>query len=64
MPNVSATSSTPNVFEILSYGGDITFIGGGPTTKMIVIGPEQFFGTAFTQQWTMGPNSEFVMFEL
>ena len=42
MSTVSATSSTPNVFEILSYGGDITFIGGGTTEKMIVIGPTSF----------------------
>ncbi len=42
VPNVSATSSTPNVFEILSYGGDITFIGGGSMTKMIVVGPPSF----------------------
>ncbi len=41
MPFVSATSSTPNVFEILAKG-DITFIGAGSTEKMIVIGPADF----------------------
>ena len=38
VPIVSATStSNPSLFEILS-SGDITFVGGGSTEKMIVIG--------------------------
>jgi len=42
VPIVSATStSNPSIFEILS-SGDITFIGGGSTTKMIVVGPPSF----------------------
>jgi len=42
VPIASATSSTPNILEILSYGGDITFIGGGSQTKMHVVGAEEF----------------------
>ena len=38
----SGASSTPNVFEILSQGGDITFIGGNGMTKMVVIGAPSF----------------------
>jgi len=54
-------ASNPSIFEILSNGGDITFIGAGSTTKMIVIGPESFVGPTFTSSTEMGPNAEFVV---
>jgi len=42
----SAASSSPNIFEILSKGDGITFVGGGPTTKSIIIGPEEFIASS------------------
>jgi hypothetical protein len=42
LPSASAVSSSPNVLEILTYGGDITFIGGGTMKKSLVISPPSF----------------------
>ena len=60
MSTVSATStSNPSLFEILS-NGDITFVGAGSTTKMIIIGAEEFALHNRLMVTAIGPNAEFV----
>ncbi len=40
--SASASSYSPNIFDILSQGGDITFVGGASTEQSLVIGPPSF----------------------